>query len=63
MPYSPENSYNFLQFIFMEKVLICSFKDTLRSIIELRYLKLETMSKGTLVPGDLEFYVPLRFDS
>lgn len=47
----------------MEKVLICSFKDTLRSIIELRYLKLETMSKGTLVPGDLEFYVPLRFDS
>lgn len=29
VPHSPENSYNFLQFIFMEKVLICSFKDTL----------------------------------
>lgn len=63
MPYSLEKSYNFLQFIFMEKVLICSFKDTLRSIIKLRYLKLETISKGTLVPEDLDFYVRLKFDS
>lgn len=63
MPSSPENSCNFLQFIFMEKVLICSFKDTLQSIIKLRYLKLETIAKGTLVPEDLHFYVPLRFES
>lgn len=47
----------------MEKVLICSFKDTLQSIIKLRYLKLETIAKGTLVPEDLHFYVPLRFES
>lgn len=46
----------------MQKVLICSFKDTSRSIIELRYLKLETISKGTLVPEDLDFYVPLWLD-
>lgn len=46
----------------MQKVLICSFKDTSRSIIELRYLKLETTSKGTLVPEDLDFYVPLWLD-
>lgn len=51
----------FLQLIFMEKVLICSFKDPLRSIIKLRYLKLETMSKGTLVPEGLDFYMLLNF--
>lgn len=45
----------------MGKVLICSFKDTLQSIIKLRYLKLETISKGTLVPEDLDFYMPLNF--
>lgn len=27
--FRPESSCNFLQFIFMEKVLICSFKDPL----------------------------------
>ena len=43
----------------MEKVLICSFKDTLQSIIKFRCLKLETISKGTLVPEDLDFYKPL----
>lgn len=53
----------FLQFIFMGKVLICSFKDTLQSIIKLRYLKLETISKGTLVPEDLDFYMPFAFAS
>lgn len=44
----------------MEKVLICSFKDTLQSIIKFRCLKLETISKGTLVPEDLDFYKPLN---
>ena len=62
-PRSLEDTYNFLQFIFMQKVLICSFKDTSRSIIELRYLKLETISKGTLVQEDLDFYVPLWLDT
>lgn len=58
-PKSLDSSYNYLQFIFMEKVLICSFKDALQSIIKFKCLKLETISKGMLVPEDLDFYKPL----
>lgn len=34
--FRPESSCNFLQFIFMAKVLICSLKDPWRSITKLR---------------------------
>lgn len=36
---------------------------TLQSVIKLGHLKLETISKGTSVPGDLEFYMHSALDS